>query len=118
MAFLYVIPALPALKGRLEGIQKFSGLSSRAYRLKRLGFQRHSMTHFDKNMFISDVKGLGRRYAEYYGEELAISTLVAAGGRHLANIRSIEGAILRALQNSMGRERRIFSYSDLLRSVS
>ncbi len=118
MAFLYVIPALPALKGRIEGIQKFSALSARAYRMKRLGFQRHTMTRFDKNIFISDMKGLGRRYAEYYGEELAISSVVVAGGRHIANIRSIEGAILRALQHSMQRERRVFTYGDLLKTFS
>jgi hypothetical protein len=117
MTFLYVMPALPAIRGRIQAMPSLIAVTSRAHRMNRLSFNPGKMARFDRMSFASDVRGLGRRYAEYYGEELAISALLTAGGRHAMNLRTIETAIIVALSRAMEREVPIFSYGDLLTAV-
>ncbi len=94
MAMLYIIPAVPGLKSRAYGIQQNSAIIRRAYRMNKLNLRlRGRDLRFNRNSFSTDVRNLGRSYAQYYGEELAVNALLTAGGHYASAVSSLSRAL-------------------------
>lgn len=117
MALLYVIPSLPGLTNRIKGIKSSVDLAKRAHRLKRLSLSPKTMLKFDKSSFAQDVRGLTKSYAVYYGEELAINSLVAAGGSYAGSLMSLEASLIKGVQRGLARSAGVMTYRDFLEGI-
>lgn len=117
MAYLYVIPSLPGLKGRAVGIRDQSQLLARAVRLNKMSVNPKRLLIFNRSNFLKDVKGLARSYGQYYGEELAINTLVSAGGQYLSSLVALEAALISGMNQAFQRPIQVMTYGDLLKSL-
>ncbi len=94
MSMIYVVPSLPGLKSRAIGIGQNGAVIGRAYRMNKLNLRlRGRDLRFDRNNFHTDVRTLGRSYAQYYGEELAVNALLTAGGHYSNAVNSLRNLI-------------------------
>ena len=120
MSMVYIIPSLPGIKKRIVGIKKNTDVIRRAYRMNKLSISnmlgRIKRAKFNRKNFMSDVKALEKSYRYYYGEELALQSLMVQGGRYVHAVGQMEH-LLKGYSASRG-PLSILSFSNLISGFS
>ena len=114
MAVIYVVPSLPSLKKNIGmGIKH----SSKVFKELRKSLQKPGKLFDLGKEFRDQMKGLGRSYVEYYGQEAAVKESLAAGGRLMASVAVVEGALAKSMNRALQERLVFFKYSDFIKAL-